>query len=248
MNRYRNSFFITTLIYLFSTFFLFFLFADEKIVEKPQETKISLNYIKVEPQKPVVAQAKPMEEIKPIEKIIEKPVEKIVKKPLDKPIKKVHHKKNRPHKMVKKEHHKQFRKVHKEIKSIEKNIVQPQQKIVTNIPKQNIENKVISNINHQEIKDLESQYLSKVRSLIEENKIYPKTAKRLNQTGKVFVSFVITKDGKIKDIKIVKSSDFERLNEAATEILSQIGKFEAIPEKLKKEEFEITIPISYELT
>lgn len=243
MNRYTKSFSITTLIYLISTFFLFFLFADEKIIEKPQEKIISLNYIKVETPKPVVAQAKP------IEKIVEKP------------IKKVHHKKDKPHKMVKKEHHKKHhkesKKVQKEIKEI-KNIatqtkVVPQQTTqfaqkVVDTPKQNIQQKAVSNVNQKELSDLESQYLSKIRALIEENKIYPKTAKRLNQTGKVFVSFVITKDGKIKNIKITKSSNFDRLNEAAMEILSQIDKFEAIPEKLKKEQFEITIPISYELT
>jgi protein TonB len=66
--------------------------------------------------------------------------------------------------------------------------------------------------------------------------------------GKVHLFFVISKDGQIKNVKIVKDSNFKRLNEAALEILSKINKFEPIPEKLNKNSWEITVPIIYEIT
>lgn len=98
------------------------------------------------------------------------------------------------------------------------------------------------------IEALENEYLSKLRYLIEKNKIYPNSAKRLNQMGKVHLYFVISKDGQIKNAKILKDSSFKRLDEAALEILSKINKFEPIPEKLNKNSWEITVPIIYEIT
>jgi protein TonB len=81
----------------------------------------------------------------------------------------------------------------------------------------------------------------------EQNKIYPNSAKRLNQMGKVQVNFVISKDGQIKNIRIVKDSNFQRLNEAAIEILTKLNKFEPIPEKLTKNSWELTVPIVYQI-
>ena len=99
-----------------------------------------------------------------------------------------------------------------------------------------------------QIQALENEYLSKLRRLIEENKTYPRAAKRLNQMGKVHICFVVSKDGRIRNAKIVKDSSYERLNDAALEILTKIEKFEPIPEKLNKNSWEITVPIIYEIT
>ena len=103
-------------------------------------------------------------------------------------------------------------------------------------------------IDPSQIEALENEYLSKLRYLIEKNKIYPQSAKRLNQMGKVHVCFVISKDGQIKDVKVVKDSNYKRLNEAALEILAKINRFEPIPEKLNKNSWEITVPIVYQIT
>ena len=53
-------------------------------------------------------------------------------------------------------------------------------------------------------------------------KTYPKIAKRLNHTGKVHVTFTITKRWKNKKLKLHKSTEFESLNQAALEILKQL--------------------------
>ena len=90
-------------------------------------------------------------------------------------------------------------------------------------------------------------YLSKIRFHIEKNKVYPKVAKRLKQTGKVHVKFVISKNGEIKHYKVHKNSPFENLDKAALEILEKIAKFEPIPEKLDKDSWEITVPIVYQI-
>ena len=119
-----------------------------------------------------------------------------------------------------------------------------------------INNRLI-NVDKQMLADIEGSYLSiyKIKkdskpflNLIEKNKIYPQSAKRLNQMGKVHVCFVISKDGQIKDVKVVKDSNYKRLNEAALEILAKINRFEPIPEKLNKNSWEITVPIVYQIT
>ena len=69
----------------------------------------------------------------------------------------------------------------------------------------------------------------------------------LNQNGKVYVTFVVSKDGQITNIKVSKSSYFERLDEAAIKILADIGNIEAIPKELNKHSWEITVPIVYQI-
>ena len=132
--------------------------------------------------------------------------------------------------------------VEKENENIEKMAVAEQNEIST---KQ--ESIIQSNSNNERNKNLESEYLAKVQAKIEKNKVYPKVAKRLNQTGKVIVSFDILKDGKITNIKIIHKSKFEKLDEASIELLTNIGFFEAIPNELNKTVWNIQIPINYQI-
>ena len=219
--RYANSFFITTVLYLIASFFLFYVFADTIIIEeKKEEIKtISLQHVAlVEEQKIIQPEPTPTEpEIKP-EPILEPVVEKT------KPIEKI---------------------VEKQVESIPTPIqntpIETVEKIET-VP--NVTKTVLS---ENEKENIEAEYLSKIRHKIEKNKNYPKIAKRLNHTGKVHVTFTITKDGRIKNCKLHKSAEFESLNQAALEIFVTIISFEPIPEKLNKENWEITIPIVYQL-
>lgn len=233
--RYANSFFITTVLYLIASFFLFYVFADTIIIEeKKEEIKtISLQHVAlVDEQKIIQPEPTPTEpEIKP-EPILEPVVEKPIKKKIEKP--KEH---------VKKEHKKPIEKiVEKQVESIPTPIQNtPIEKIET-VP--DVTKTVLS---ENEKENIEAEYLSKIRHKIEKNKNYPKIAKRLNHTGKVHVTFTITKDGRIKSCKLHKSTEFESLNQAALEIFETIISFEPIPEKLNKENWEITIPIVYQL-
>ena len=64
--------------------------------------------------------------------------------------------------------------------------------------------------NQNQIDTIETKYLAKVRATIEKNKIYPKAAKRLNQTGKVNVNFDILKSGEIRNVKVLGKSSFAK--------------------------------------
>jgi protein TonB len=210
------------------------LVVEEKIVVV--ENKPSINISKINLQNVVIKKPEPKPE--PIvEKVIEKPLEIIKPLPKTKSENIIKHEEKKQKKEIQK---KPLQKV-EEIKTPEP--MKPQ--IQEQSSQENIQKEVVD---LNKIEALENEYLSKLRYLIEKNKIYPNSAKRLNQMGKVHLYFVISKDGQIKNAKILKDSSFKRLDEAALEILSKINKFEPIPEKLNKNSWEITVPIIYEIT
>ncbi|MCG3679242.1 TonB family protein [Aliarcobacter butzleri] len=226
MNRYLNSFFITSGVYFIASFFLFFVFADMLITPPAKEeivTKISLNSVSiVEPQPVVEPTPEPIVEPQPV---IEKP----------KPVK------NKPEK-PKKEHKKPVEKV------VQKEEVAEVVAAVPPPPKTEPKEEMSApSINQNQIDTIETKYLAKVRATIEKNKIYPKAAKRLNQTGKVNVNFDILKNGEIRNVKVLGKSSFAKLDEASIELLIKISNFDEIPEELKKSVWNVTIPIDYSI-
>jgi protein TonB len=192
--------------------------AKEEIV-----TKISLNSVSiVEPQPVVEPTPEPIVEPQPV---IEKP----------KPVK------NKPEK-PKKEHKKPVEKI------VQKEEVAEVVAAVPPPPKTEPKEEVSApTINQNQIDTIETKYLAKVRATIEKNKIYPKAAKRLNQTGKVNVNFDILKNGEIRNVKVLGKSSFAKLDEASIELLIKISNFDEIPEELKKSVWNVTIPIDYSI-
>ncbi|MDD2974457.1 MAG: energy transducer TonB [Aliarcobacter cryaerophilus] len=242
MKRYLNSFFITSFIYLILAVMFINVISEISLETKKEEesiTKISLNSVAIQKVEEVTKEIEKEIVTEPIiEKIVEKPAPKVIEKP-----KKVEKKIVKQEKQIEKVVEKTPEKVvEKESENIEKMAVAEQNEIST---KQ--ESIIQSNSNNERNKNLESEYLAKVQAKIEKNKVYPKVAKRLNQTGKVIVSFDILKDGKITNIKIINKSKFEKLDEASIELLTNIGFFEAIPNELNKTVWNIQIPINYQI-
>ena len=207
---------------------------EEKVVlpentAAPKMQNINLKNVVLKKPEPVV------------EKVVEKPIEVIKPLPLTKSKNIVKHE-EKIKKHVKKDKPKKL-----EEKPVEKiEIAENVEEVKPQVQKEVVQTQ--KPVDLDQIQALENEYLSKLRRLIEENKTYPRAAKRLNQMGKVHISFVISKDGQIRNAKIVRDSSYERLNDAALEILSKIEKFEPIPEKLNKNSWEITVPIIYEIT
>ena len=246
MKRYLNSFFITSFIYLILAVMFINVISEISLETKKEEesiTKISLNSVAIQKVEEVTKEIEKEIVTEPIiEKIVEKPAPKVIEKP-KKVEKKIVKQEKQIEKVVEKTPEKTPEKViEKESENIEKMAVAEQNEIST---KQ--ESIIQSNSNNERNKNLESEYLAKVKNKIEKNKVYPKVAKRLNQTGKVIVSFDILKDGKITNIKIIHKSKFEKLDEASIELLTNIGFFEAIPNELNKTVWNIQIPINYQI-
>lgn len=238
MKRYLNSFFITSFLYLSIALIFINVINDVSFETKKEEesiTKISLNSVAIQKVEEVAKEVE--KEIVPepiIEKIVEKPAPKVIEKP-----KKVEKK------IVKQE--KKIEKVVQEIVEKPTENIEKVDQLAQNQTQSKQESSIQENSNNQKNQNLESEYLAKVKNKIEKNKVYPKVAKRLNQTGKVIVSFDILKDGKVTNIKIINKSKFEKLDEASIELLTNIGFFESIPNELNKTVWNIQIPINYQI-
>lgn len=88
-------------------------------------------------------------------------------------------------------------------------------------------------------------YFTDLRFDIERNKIYPKLARRLKQSGIVHVKFDISKEGQISNVNVKKQCPFHRLNEAALELLSSLKKQYPLPDEINAEKISVVLPINY---
>ncbi|AYJ80439.1 hypothetical protein AN286_09690 [Aliarcobacter cryaerophilus ATCC 43158] len=242
MKRYLNSFFITSILYLTIALVFINVISDVNLETKKKEesiTKISLNSVAVKKVEEVTKELE--KEIVPepiIEKIVEKPAQKVIEKP-KKVEKKIVKQEKKIEEVVQKTPEKLLEKPTENIEKVDK--------LVQNENQSNQESSIQEKSNQQKNQNLENEYLAKVKEKIEKNKVYPKVSKRLNQTGKVLISFDILKDGKVINVKIINKSKFEKLDEASIELITNIGFFEAIPNELNKTVWNIQIPINYQI-
>lgn len=91
------------------------------------------------------------------------------------------------------------------------------------------------------------RYLFELHVLIEGRKVYPSASKRLRETGKVTVEFTLHRDGSIADVILKSPSHFDRLNSAATELISGIKRYKPLPEGFEGAQTRLEIPIEYSL-
>jgi periplasmic protein TonB len=91
-------------------------------------------------------------------------------------------------------------------------------------------------------------------SYINRYKTYPRIAERLKQQGVVVPKIIISKDGKLKEIVIEKSSGFSSLDQGTINLIKSLAPFKPLPENLQNEdslsnneEYTIKIPIGYTL-
>jgi len=75
---------------------------------------------------------------------------------------------------------------------------------------------------------------------------YPAEAKNNNITGKVFVSYVVNKKGKVTDVKVVRSVH-PLLDKAALECIKRLKGYKPGTQKGKPVSVQFTIPINFQL-
>ena len=91
-------------------------------------------------------------------------------------------------------------------------------------------------------------YLEMVRLMIERHKKYPDIARTRQIEGRVIIRFVITPEGDIKEVEIVKKSEHKHLDEAALTAVKLSAPFPKPPERFFKGEVTLVITIVFELT
>jgi protein TonB len=102
-------------------------------------------------------------------------------------------------------------------------------------------------VSKDSIRQVTKSYLRELRNQLEHHKVYPATARRLQQEGEVRIQFTIAGDGRIYDIRLAKSSEFSALDKSALQAVQSIPFFKPIPAILKKDFWNIEIPIQYQL-
>lgn len=112
-------------------------------------------------------------------------------------------------------------------------------------PKEKTQQNVKKKILTQTANKNNLEYLSYLRTLIENKKDYPFVARKMKITGTNEVLMNIKKDGSY-NFKLVKSAQSSVLNKATKSIFSNIQKLKPLPDDLSV--LEITIPVVYELT
>lgn len=233
---------VSILIISFAHITVLFIYKnDEKkiiVSKKPSITSISVRKVVLKEKE--VKKVEVKKEVKKIVKSqkVEKKVKKIVKKAKRKVSKKLV-------KRIKKEPKKFAQKVEKIVEKVAKKTISKSTPTITKKATVIVAKKVIVTTVKKNM--IENEYLLKLRTEIEKNKIYPKRAKRLKQEGKVIISFEIAKNGEIKSIKLKDGCSYKRLNNAAIKLLEKIAMFDPIPIELEKNKWAIEIPINYSI-
>jgi protein TonB len=94
---------------------------------------------------------------------------------------------------------------------------------------------------------IQTHYLAAVLAKIQREKYYPRNARRRGEQGEALVRFVIRKDGILEGIVIDVSSGHRRLDEAAIKTLERASPVPPIPDPLRRNRWEVSVPIAFSL-
>jgi protein TonB len=92
-------------------------------------------------------------------------------------------------------------------------------------------------------KEFLNAHLGEIRGQLLQNFKYPKMAQKLKMQGEVKVSFSLSSDGSVDNIKVVESSGFDILDEDAVALIQKTASTFPKPSKSVR----ITVPLSYVL-
>jgi len=88
-----------------------------------------------------------------------------------------------------------------------------------------------------------AQKFSIISDIVRRHLQYPYLARRMGWEGKVVVSFVLTKEGTVKEVKVVNSSGYKVLDENTVATLQACAKYFPIPPV----DVKIKLPVTYKL-
>lgn len=116
--------------------------------------------------------------------------------------------------------------------------------IAPKVKEQTASKEVKKNLGSNEI---QAKYLSQIRKLIDQNKVYPKRAKRLGQEGRLEVEIILNANGEIIQKSYLSKTESRFLNSAAEKIFEKITSFGKIPKEITTRPLKVVVPIEYEL-
>ena len=98
----------------------------------------------------------------------------------------------------------------------------------------------------QVVEDMPHYHGARVQKWIAKNVKYPMIAQENNIQGKVFVQFVIEKDGSVSDVKVARSVD-PSLDKEAIRVVKAMPKWKPGKQRGKPVRVSYTVPINFQL-
>ena len=89
-------------------------------------------------------------------------------------------------------------------------------------------------------------YLQRFRRLVQDALVYPLAARRQGLGGTVELDVLLEATGRIRDVKIVRSSSHGMLDDAALETIRRLGPI-PFPDSLPRRPLLIRLPLVFEL-
>jgi len=85
-----------------------------------------------------------------------------------------------------------------------------------------------------------------LRKYINQNVVYPEIAKENGIQGRVFVQFVVNKQGKVEQVKVVRGVD-PSLDKAAVKVIQSLPSWKPGSQRGKSVRVSFTVPINFQL-
>jgi protein TonB len=89
-------------------------------------------------------------------------------------------------------------------------------------------------------------YLARFRQRVQESLIYPLAARRQGAQGTVELDVLLEASGRVRDVRVVRSSTNALLDEAALETVRHLGAV-PFPDSLPRRTLLIRLPLVFEL-
>ena len=121
---------------------------------------------------------------------------------------------------------------------------QPEEVVVEEFPNQPVEKKVEVIDPTQEAM---LRYQDMVKQRIEETRRYPSWAKRQGIEGVSYLIFTLLSNGAVQDIRIIRSSGFDILDEEAISTVKRASLFKPIPEKFNCSSLTMEVALAFQL-
>ncbi len=91
------------------------------------------------------------------------------------------------------------------------------------------------------------EYTRDLLLMIQKRNVYPRMAQKMGHTGRVLIRLKIARNGNILESKILETSPYQTLNEAAEKLMGSLPKLRPFPENMTEEEWIFNIPIDYKI-
>ena len=99
-----------------------------------------------------------------------------------------------------------------------------------------------------QVKKIFFSYYNDIREEIKKHTVYPQRARQAREQGLAYISFVLKRDGAIREIVLRESSGSTVLDAAALDSIRCAAPFAPFPDVIKESEVKLNVPISFELS